>query len=312
MTRLASRIIGLAATLILVSIFIYVATQILPADPAAAVLGHDATPERVAALRHEMHLDRPAILRYLDWIGSAVQGNLGQSLTSNVPVTQLVGDRLRNTVLLAVIALVAGVPIALALGTVAAMRRNRRADVAISSSVLIVSAVPEFVMGSLLVLLFAVWLGWLPAVTTEPADAPAASLLSSCWLPAATLTLHWAAYLSRTVRSSMIDALSSEHVRAARLAGLPEREILFHHALPSALPPTIATSALYAGALLGGIVVVEQVFNYPGLGTLMTSAVHGGDLPVIQTVALLGATAWTLINLAADLGIAAMDPRAHG
>jgi len=307
--RLAGQVIGLIFTLLLVSGFIFVATEVLPVDPATAALGQDATPERVAALRSAMNLDQPGINRYLEWVGGLVHGDLGSSLVSQVPVAQVVDDRLRNTLVLAVLALVIGTPIAWGLGVVAALKPNRALDVAISSSTLLMSAIPQFVVGSILVLVFAIILGWAPAVTTVPADAPVEALLSSCWLPVATLTVSWAAYLARTVRSAMIDSLASDHVRAARLAGLHDRDVLMRHALPTAMPPAIATSALYAGALIGGIVIVEAVFNYPGLGTLMVSAVQGGDLPMVQSIAMIGAVAWALVNLTADVLIAAVDPR---
>ncbi len=298
------------ATLLIVSAIIFVSTEVLPGDVATAILGREASPARLAALREQLGLDRPALERYIEWLGGALRGDFGMSLARpNVAVGQLIAERLRNTVLLSIGAAVIGLPLALGLGIVAGLLRDRAPDVVISSLALIGMSLPEFVIGSLLILTFGVTWAILPAVTVAPPDAPIAVLLPNLILPAITLIIVMVAYILRMVRSSMIDALASDYVQMATLKGMSRTRVVLRHALPNALLPTINAVALTVAWLIGGVVVVETVFNFPGIGRLMVTAVQDRDLPLVQALGLLGATLYITINLSADLLTLWLSPR---
>jgi peptide/nickel transport system permease protein len=304
------RIVLSALTLLIVSVVIFGATELLPGDVATAILGREATPERLAALREELGLNRPASERYLSWLGGALGGDFGVSLARRgVPVSELILERARNTLLLSAIAALVGLPLAIGLGIVAGLTRDRAPDLAISVVALVGQSLPEFVIGSLLILIFGVIWAILPAVTLVPADAPLAELLPSLILPAVTLTIVMVAYILRMVRTSLIDALASDYVQMATLKGLPRPQVVLAHALPNALLPTINAVALTVAWLVGGVVVVETVFNFPGIGRLMVQAVQDRDLPLVQALGLLGAAFYIGINLAADLLTLALSPR---
>lgn len=306
---LTRRLAGAVLSLLLVSVLIFVITQVVPGDAATAILGRDATPDQVAALRRTLHLDRPILDQFWSWLGGLLHGDLGESVSHHAPVTSVIGDRLRNTLLLGGVTAVLVIPLAIGLGLVAGIRRNRLSDLLISSGTLVGLAVPSFVVGTVLILLFAFAWPVLPAVTTTPANAPLPDLLGSVWLPAITETIVWAGYLTRTVRSSVIDCLDHDFVQAARLRGLPRWRVWLRHLLPSALLPAVHATALTLGSMAGGVVVVETLFNYPGVGLLLISAVTDHDLPLVQALALAGAGAWIVINLAADLVSLALNPR---
>ena len=308
--RTVLRRIGYALlTMLLASLLVFTALQTLPGDLATQLLGRDATPSAVAQLRATLHLDRPAWRRYLDWLGGALHGDFGRSLVSHQAVLDEAGRYLRNTAILAAIVIVAGITLSLALGVVAGLLRDRWPDHTISSLSLIGMSVPEFTVSTVLVLVFAVQLGWLPAVVTDGADASVGELMRVIWLPAAALTIVMAAYIIRMMRTSVIDVLGSEYVTAARIRGLSGTRVLFRHALPNALLPTLNVIAINIAWLVGGVVVVESIFNYPGIGTLMLRAVHDRDLPVLQFIAVLGAATFVVCNLLADLAATWLNPR---
>ncbi|MCX7790909.1 MAG: ABC transporter permease [Chloroflexaceae bacterium] len=298
------------ATLLIVSAIIFVSTEVLPGDVATAILGREASPARLAALREQLGLDRPALERYVEWLSGALRGDFGTSLARpNVAVGQLIAERLRNTVLLSISAAVIGLPLALGLGILAGLLRDRTPDVVISSLALIGMSLPEFVIGSLLILTFGVSWAILPAVTVAPPDAPITALLPNLILPAITLIIVMVAYILRMVRSSMIDAMASDYVQMATLKGMSRTRVVLRHALPNALLPTINAVALTVAWLIGGVVVVETVFNFPGIGRLMVTAVQDRDLPLVQALGLLGATLYITINLSADLLTLWLSPR---
>jgi peptide/nickel transport system permease protein len=298
------------ATLLVVSAIIFAATEVLPGDVATAILGREASPTRLAALREQLGLDRPAFDRYIDWLSGAVRGNFGASLArADTEVSVLIAERLRNTVLLSLMAALVGLPLALGLGIVAGLWRDRLPDTLISTIALIGMSLPEFVIGSLLILSFGVMWSLLPAVTVVPPDAPIGDLLPNLILPATTLVIVMVAYILRMVRSSLIDVLASDYVQMATLKGLPRSRVVWRHALPNALLPTINAMALTVAWLIGGVVVVETVFNFPGIGRLMVSAVEDRDLPLVQALGLLGAALYITINLAADLLTLWLSPR---
>jgi len=306
---LARRLLLAVLTVWLASLLVFVALQALPGNLATQILGQNATPQAVAALDAQLHLDRPAWQRYLSWLGGALHGDFGTSLATGQPAVSVVGHALRNTSLLALIVIVCGVTLALVFGVVAALFRDRWPDLLISGVSLAGMSVPEFTVATLLVLLFSIRFAVFPAVVIAGPSATLGQLLPDLWLPAAALTIVMAAYIVRMMRTSVIDVLASEYVTMARLKGLPAHRVLLRHALPSALLPTLNVIAINVAWLVGGVVVVENVFNYPGLGTLMLQAVHNRDVPVLQLIAVTGSLVYTAVNLLADLGALALNPR---
>ncbi|MER6081508.1 ABC transporter permease [Streptomyces sp. NPDC001833] len=303
--RLASAV----GTLFLSSVLVFLAVQALPGDVATQILGKDATPDAVAALRDRLGLDRPAWERYVDWIKGALHGDLGTSLVSGKGVGGEVAQYLGNSALIAVVTVLFAVTGSLVLGVLAGLYRDRWPDHLISTVSLVGMSVPEFVVATVLVLCFSVALPWFPAVVLYGPEASAGQLLPAVWLPALALAVVMAAYIVRMARTSVIDVMAGEFVTTARLKGLSTWRIVTRHALPSALLPTLHVIALNVAWLAGGVAVVENVFNYPGIGKLMLSSVQNRDLPVIQAIALVSAVIYVVCNLAADLGAMALNPR---
>ncbi|MGW1209475.1 ABC transporter permease [Streptomyces sp. NPDC002499] len=303
--RLASAV----GTLFLSSVLVFLAVQALPGDVATQILGKDATPDAVAALRDQLGLDRPAWERYFDWIKGALHGDFGTSLVSGKGVGGEVAMYLGNSALIALVTVLFAVTGSLVLGILAGLYRDRWPDHVISTVSLIGMSVPEFVVATVLVLCFSVALPWFPAVVLYGPDASVGQLLPAVWLPALALAVVMAAYIVRMARTSVIDVMAGEYVTTARLKGLSTWRVVTRHALPSALLPTLHVIALNVAWLVGGVAVVENVFNYPGIGKLMLSSVQNRDLPVIQAVALVSAVVYVCCNLAADLGAMALNPR---
>jgi peptide/nickel transport system permease protein len=296
-------------TLFFVSLLIFVATQALPGDAATQILGRDATPERLAAVREQLNLNEPAVTQYLDWIGGVWRGDLGTSIGAQVPVTQLLGQRLVNSLVLIVLAVAIIFPLSFVIGVLSAARRDTRADHAVSAVSLVLVALPEFVVGFLLVALFSTSVFHiLPAVSSVDSGS-ALDDWKSLVLPVAVLVIVVTPYLVRLVRASVIDVLESEYVRMARMKGVSESRVLLVHALPNALVPAIQVSALVIGWLAGGVVVVEYLFGYSGLGTGLMDAVATRDVPVIQAVTLLMAAAYVFTNVFADMLTIVVTPR---
>ncbi|MGW5656902.1 ABC transporter permease [Streptomyces humi] len=303
--RLASAV----GTLFLSSVLVFLAVQALPGDVATQILGKDATPDAVAALRAQLGLDRPAWERYLDWIRGALHGDFGTSLVSGKGVGGEVAQYLGNSALIAVVTVLFAVTGSVFLGVLAGLYRDRWPDHVISTASLVGMSVPEFVVATVLVLCFSVALPWFPAVVLYGPEAGVGQLLPAVWLPALALAVVMAAYIVRMARTSVIDVMAGEFVTTARLKGLSTWRIVTRHALPSALLPTLHVIALNVAWLAGGVAVVENVFNYPGIGKLMLSSVQNRDLPVIQAIALVSAVIYVVCNLAADLGAMALNPR---
>ena len=283
--------------------------QALPGDVAQQVLGQDATPQALENMRAQLGLDRPLGQRYLEWLGGMVTGDFGTSLVTGEPVGPALGTRLRNTLLIAVPTLILGVALAMFLGLVAGLNRDRTTDRVISGLALAGMSIPEFVTATLGVLVLAVAVPILPAVVIDGDQATVGELLPFLVLPILVLTLSMSAYIMRMTRVGVIDAMSSEFVTTATLKGVRRRDVVLRHALPTAILPTLNIVAINVAWLIGGVVVVEAVFNYPGLGSYMIEAVHNRDLPVIQAVAVVTATIYSLSNLAADVGAMLLDPR---
>jgi len=296
------RRIGLGlVVLFAVSVIIFLATQALPGDAARSILGKEATPEALAQVREQLGLNRSIVAQYTDWLGGVLTLDLGNSLAGGRPVAETMGPRLVNSlVLLGVVALIA-IPMSILVGAITAIRRDRLLDRGILLGSLAVTALPEFVTGLLLVVVFATTIfNVLPAVATFPPGDLPLQHPRELVLPVATLVLAISPYLYRLMRATMIDVLESEYIDMARLKGVPERTVMLRHAMPNALVPVIQGSALMLAWLLGGIVVVEFLFAYPGLGSLLTGAVANRDVPIIQAVVLVLATGVVVFNLLAD------------
>jgi peptide/nickel transport system permease protein len=311
MTKLVLRRLALAVlTLWLVSLLVFAATLALPGDAAQAILGREATPARLAALRDQLNLDEPVLTQYLKWLGGIVTGDLGNSAATQEPVSELLSDRVGNSLFLVLISAAVAVPMSILIGVWTAMRRDRPVDHIVSTASLILASLPEFVIGILLILLFA----------TEVFHAfPAVSLLGpgqKAWddpdvvvLPAATLVLAVVPYISRIMRGSMIEVLESEYVTMATLKGLPRRTVIWRHAVPNAIVPAIQVTALQLAYLAGGVVVVEFVFSYPGIGAALVEAVGNRDMPVVQAVTMLAAGIYVGLNILADVGTILVTPK---
>ena len=295
--------------LLIVSVVVFVVVQVLPGDVASMILGTDATLEDVATMREKLGLNRPAHVRYLEWIAGAVRGDWGTSLRLNQPVGPLIATRMANSAVLAGMTLVIAVPLAIGLGVYAGLRRARLPDRVIAVVTLIGTSLPEFVWGSLLIIVFSFWLKWLPPSSLmDPGDSMLAHF-KLLILPVTTLTLVMLAYTSRMTRTSMIDVLERNFIRTARLKGIGERQVILRHALPNALLPTITIVAMNIGWLMGSLVVVETVFSYPGLGRMMVFAVSNRDVPMLQMTVLVTAGVYCLANLLADVLYAYLNPR---
>ncbi|MCW5849176.1 MAG: ABC transporter permease [Anaerolineae bacterium] len=306
---LVRRLALVMVILVCVSVVVFAVTTVLPGDAASAILRNRATPERLAAVRARLKLDRPAPVRYVEWLGGIVRGDWGDSLIMNVPVRPLVLQRLRNTAVLAALALALAVPLGIGLGLLAALARNRWLDHTIRASILVAVSAPGFVTALALIVVFASWLHWLPSSSLIEPNANLWESVRFLILPTLTVALGLLAHITLMARSSMIEALRSDYVRTAILKGLPMRTVVLIHALPNALLPTMSVIALDVGYLMGGFVLVETIFAYPGLGALMVQAVGNRDVPLLQAVALLIAAFYALSNLAADLLYRVLNPR---
>jgi peptide/nickel transport system permease protein len=297
-------------TLFLISLVVFAAVLALPGDAATAILGREATPERVAALRDQLNLNDSVVTQYLDWIGGVLTGSFGESAATQQPVSELLSDRVANTGFLVFVAAIVAIPLSIGIGVWTAMKRDRPADHVVSTSTLVLAALPEFVIGILLILVFATSVfTWFPAVSLLAPDQRAWTEPSVVVLPAATLVLAVTPYISRIMRGSMIEVLESEYVTMARLKGLSERTVIWRHAVPNAIVPAIQVTALQLAWMAGGVVVVEFVFSYPGIGSLFIDAVDNRDMPVVQTITMFAAAIYVVLNLLADLATIAVTPR---
>lgn len=303
------RLAFLMLTLLITSMVVFAITQVLPGDPARILVGREAGEAALQEARRELGLDRPVALRYVGWLGGFLIGDWGDSFATGAPIRPLVAQRLRNSLRLAGLTLAIAVPLAILLGVVAALRAERWPDAVISVGSLAVVGLPEFVTGLVLIQVFAFWLGWLPANASVPPDAGFWEVLPQLVLPAATAMLVLLAYVARLTRASVLEELQRPYVRTARLKGVRPRGVTVRHVLGNALLPTITVIAISFGWLISGLIVVENVFNYPGLGRLLTFAIDRRDLPMMQAITLVAVLAFALANLLADLLYAALDPR---
>lgn len=306
---LIKRSLILIITLILVSMAIFIVLMVIPGDPAQIILGVHAAPETLERLRHQMGLDRPAVIQYLSVMKNLARGDLGRSITYAVPIHSLILSRLQVTLPLTLLSMVLAILISIPMGTYSALHRNRAGDYGIMLFSQMGLAVPAFWAGILLILLFAVTLHWFPAGGFQPWLVNPIQSLKSLFLPAISLGFVRAAVLTRMTRSSMLEVLGEDYIRTARSKGLPERVVVYKHAFRNAIIPVMTIIGLQAGDLLAGAIIVENVFHLPGIGRLVFEAIGQRDLPVIQGVVLFIALMIVVINFVVDVVYRTLDPR---
>jgi peptide/nickel transport system permease protein len=296
-------------TFLIVSFAVFFATSMLPGDTASILLGQAATPEAVAGLRKAMHLDEPAILRFLQWLLGLMKGDLGTSYANNMPVAELIGRRLVATMELAAITTLVSVPLALLLGITSAMLRGSYYDRIVTIISIGVISVPEFMVATLAVLLFAVYLRWLPALSSISEAHTVFDLMKIYAMPVITLTFVISAQMIRMTRAALIETLKTPYVEMALLKGASRGRMVFRHALPNALGPIVNAVALSLSYLVGGVIIVETIFNYPGIAKLMVDAVATRDLPLIQSCAMIFCLGYLLLITVADIVAILSNPR---
>ncbi len=293
----------------ILSVIVFLGAQVLPGDVARRVLGRDASPEAVAALNKELGTDRSVFVQYWDWVSSFLTGDLGTSYTLRVPVSDLVFDALANSFKLAAVAFVIVVPLAILGGVFAALHEGRFADRFISISGLSATVVPEFVSSIILIVIVGLWLQLLPITAAWPPDAGPLTQLEHLILPSLPLVLVLFGYIARMARAGTIEALDADYTRTAVLKGLPQRTVIRRHVLRNALLPTIAVVATQTGYLIGGLVVIEVIFNYQGIGRLLFSAAEGKDFPMLQSAVLVVGMVYLVATLLADVAYSILNPR---
>lgn len=303
------RVVLALVTLLFISIIIFLGIEALPGDAATAYLGQSATPESLETLREEFGLNAPAHQRYLNWLRDMLRGDLGDSMSRRKPVAEIIGNQFRNTVVLALAAGIVGIPIAIVLGVFTGLTRDRWPDILVSLIAILGMTLPGFVTATVLIYVFSIRLEWFPAIAMVPTDAPVRDILPNIVLPIITLTFIMVAHILRLVRTNMIDVMVSNYVQMARLKGVPAIKIVFQHALPNAMLPSINVIALTLAWLLGGVAVIETVFNYPGIGKLLVNAIGDRDLALVQGIAIILASIYIGINFTADLLALILNPR---
>jgi peptide/nickel transport system permease protein len=306
---LTKRLAGAFVVLVLVSLMSFAIIWLVPGDPTAAFLDTSATPEQVERLRRELGLDQPVIVQMLDWYGRILHGDLGHSILLNRSVTAAILERLPVTLSLAGIALVLALLIGVLAGIVAAVNHNRWPDQVVMTAALIGLSVPDFWLGIMLILLLAVKLGLFPTGGYVPLSEDPLGWLASIFMPAMALAVIQVGFIARMTRASMLEVLNQDFIRTADAKGLKLTEIMLRHGLPNALVPVLTVAGIVAGALLGGAVIIEQVFSIPGVGRLIIGGILSRDYPVIQGGLLLLAVIYLAVNLAVDILYAAVDPR---
>lgn len=303
------RFVFIFITLLLASIIIFSITQFLPGDVARIILGQFATDTAIENLREELGLNRALHIQYLDWAGNFVRGDWGNSLTSKLPVRPMVMARLSNSAMLAGMALLIYVPLGIILGVIAALKRDKWPDHLISGVSMAFVGLPEFVSGLLLIAFLAIGLQWFPANSSINPDSTFLEALPFLILPAITVSLTGLGYIARMTRSGTIDVLRNDYVRAADLKGLPAWQVLIRHTLRNSLLPTVTVVAMGIGWLMGGLIVTEAVYGYPGLGRLLVYAIQRQDLPLIQAGSMIVVAIYSFSNLTADILYGLLNPR---
>jgi peptide/nickel transport system permease protein len=310
MGRFLLKRLGLALiTLWLLSVFVFFGAQILPGDVGRRILGPFADQRAVDSLNHQLGTDKPLIIQYWNWISDFVRGDLGLSLSYHVPVSSLIGNALTHSLKLAAFAFVLVVPISIAGGIIAALKRDRAVDRIITLTGLSLSVVPEFVTGIILILVFGLWLDVLPVSANAPPGSDVLTQLRFLLLPALTLVILLFGYIARITRAGTIESLDAEYTRTAFLKGLPRRTVIRRHVLRNSLLPTIAVVATQTGYLIGGLVVIETLFNYPGMGRLIFTAANQKDFPLLESAVLIVGIGFLVATLLADIAYSLLNPR---
>ena len=309
MRLIGRRLVVSLITMLIVSLIIFTITNLLPGDAAQAALGQEATPQLVAALRARLGLDQPAYVRYLHWLGGLLSGHLGSSLSNSLPVTELIGGRLAPSLMLAVATTAVSVPIALFLGILAAMYRGSLIDRIVSVATLSAVSVPEFLIATVAVLIFSVKLRWLPALSIADQIDSFPEFLRAYALPVMTLCCVLVAQMARMTRAAVVDQLNSSYVTMARLKGLRTVRIVLSHALPNAVGPIANAVALSLAYLIGGVIIIESIFDIRGLASLMVDSVAVRDIPVVQACAMLFCAGFLVLLTVADVCAIISNPR---
>lgn len=307
------RLLLAVVTLFVVSILIFLGTNAL-GDPVRAILGkdYDVSPDRVAALRAQLNLDHSLWWRYFHWLGGLLRGDAGTSVANGLPVWSLISPKVANSAYLVLIVALVMIPLSLGLSMLSAHGRGGPIDNVLQAITLALAGIPEFVTGIVLVALFSTSVvHWFPAVTVLPLGARPWDRPSSMVLPVATLVLAVTPYLVRILRANMLESLDSDYVELARLKGVPESRVLWRHALPNTLVPAVQVTALQLAWLVGGVVLIEYLFNYPGMGAALVDSVRNSDFPMVQALAMVIASAYVLVNLVADIASILLTPRAR-
>lgn len=303
------RLLAMVPVLLLVSMVVFSLLHLTPGDPALSILGEEATPQQVEALRNKLGLNQPIPVQYVKWLGAVLRGDLGRSVRSNQPVSEAIAERLPVTVELALLSMGISLAIAIPAGIISAMRRNSVVDTSATFVALLGVSLPNFFLAILLILVFGVKLGWLPPFGYQPLNMGLAENLRRMILPAVTLGTALAAIVTRMMRSSLLEVLDQDYVRTARAKGLSESRMIRAHALKNALMPVVTIVGLQIGGLLGGAIITESIFVLPGIGRLLVDAIFQRDFPLVQGVVLFVSLAFLFSNFAVDLLYAYLDPR---
>ncbi len=307
---LAKRVLLGLLTLLVISLMIFLVTQALPSDPARVIMGRDATPEAVKAFNLTNGLTKSLPSQYGHWLSEILRGNFGKSYTTGENLWGYIAPRVGASLFLLFCAGVVSIPLSVALGTYAGLKRDKRFDQGSSIVLLLLAAMPEFVVGTLLIILLSTYVfKLLPAVTYIPPDAPPWYDMKGLTLPVLTLVLAVMPYVARTMRASIIEVLESDYIEMARLKGLPEKTVVWRHALPNSVGPVFQVIALNLAYLAGGVIITERLFNFPGVGLALVDSVRARDLPVVQFLALVIAAVYVLTNMIADIGTVLVTPR---
>ena len=296
-------------TLFIVSLITFVGVEVLPGDACTTYLEREAYGAALEACYKRLGLDIPAYERYVSWAIGVIQGDFGYSLSGEMKINDVLGPRVKNSLVLASASILIGIPIALLLGIITALWRDKMPDIIISTFTIFSMTIPEFISATLLILIVAIWLECLPGIVIVPTGASVSELLPNIILPVIAISMIMTAHMARMVRSSVIQVMASDYVQMAILKGVPYWKMVFKHVLPNALLPAINVVALTIAWLLGGVVVTEVVFNYPGLGRLVIESISNRDLPVVQALAIILASIYVIINLIADLLTLMLNPR---
>lgn len=305
----SGRLLGTAPVLVILSIGVFLMLHLTPGDPVQIMLGQDADPAAIAALRAQLGLDQPLPIQYARWVSNVVRGDLGRSIRTNQPVAEAIVSRLPVTFELSVLALVLSLAIGLPAGIVAAIRRNSSADLASTGLALVGVSLPSFFLGILLILVFALWLRWVPPSGYTPLGQDAFMNLKQMFMPAVALGAALAGVIARLTRSSLLEVLGTDYMRTARAKGLSEVGSVVGHGLKNAMLPVVTVVGLQVGALLGGAILIETIFALPGIGRLAVDSIFARDFPIVQGVVLFLALVRVASNLIADLLYARLDPR---